>query len=237
MPPKFQPTDSLNIISGISTELDAPLRSLSATTQKLINDYKSRDFEYISYKDFKKIISTLEQINRQINRCSQTTTKIINLRPALTKMQSCDINKVVRDIGALLDQQLSLHKIKLQKKLTANLGNVRLGAVECDQIVHNVVINAIQAMPGGGIVKISTQNDKNPAFVRLTIADNGVGITPDHLEKVFEPFFTTHEQGVDKSVGLGLSIVRSIVTAVGGTIQINSSLRRGTEVVITLPKS
>ncbi|MGH7250184.1 MAG: hypothetical protein ACREGC_04360, partial [Minisyncoccia bacterium] len=63
-------SDSLTVISGLAHELDAPLKSIAVRTQKLIDEYKNRDFEYISYKDFKNIIATLEQLKRQMDRCS-----------------------------------------------------------------------------------------------------------------------------------------------------------------------
>ena len=70
-------SDSFTVISGLAHELDSPLKSILARTKKLINDYKNRDFEFISYKDFKVIISTLEQLERQLEHCSQTTSRML----------------------------------------------------------------------------------------------------------------------------------------------------------------
>ena len=234
-----QSSDSFTIISGLAHELDSPLKSILARTKKLINDYKNRDFEFISYKDFKVIISTLEQLDRQLEHCSQTTSRMLYVgkRQACLEENSCQINDVIKTITFDLSQQLKFTRIKLVLRLGKELPLVSLGPVESHQVVHNVIVNAIQAMPGGGLIKLRTFLDKTHGSIGIDVIDEGVGITPDHLSKVFEPFFTTKERGVDKSAGLGLSIIYSIINAVGGTVHIKSSLRKGTSVQILLPVS
>jgi len=231
-----QSSDSFTIISGLAHELDSPLKSILARTKKLINDYKNRDFEFISYKDF---ISTLEQLDRQLEHCSQTTSRMLYVgkRQACLEENSCQINDVIKTITFDLSQQLKFTRIKLVLRLGKELPLVSLGPVESHQVVHNVIVNAIQAMPGGGLIKLRTFLDKTHGSIGIDVIDEGVGITPDHLSKVFEPFFTTKERGVDKSAGLGLSIIYSIINAVGGTVHIKSSLRKGTSVQILLPVS
>ena len=234
-----KPSDSFTIISGLAHELDSPLKSISARTKKLINDYKNRDFEFISFKDFKVIIATLEQLDRQLEHCSQTTTRMLYVGKRLSRLEEnkSQINDVIKNISGDLSLQLKSARVKLVLRLGKELPLVTLGPVECHQVVHNVIINAIQAMPGGGIIKVRTFFDKVRGGVGIDITDDGVGISPDHLPKVFEPFFTTKERGIDKSAGLGLSIIYSIVNAVEGNVLIKSSLRNGTTVQIFLPVS
>ena len=231
-----QASDSFTVISGLAHELDSPLKSILVRTQKLINDYKNRDFEFISYKDFKVIISTLEQLERQLEYCSRTTSRMLYVGKRLSRLEenSCQINDVVKSVSVELSEQLKSSRIKLISRLGKKLPLAKVGLIECHQIIHNVVINAIQAMPGGGVIKIRTFLDKG-GLIGIDITDEGVGIAPDHLPKVFEPFFTTKERGIDKSAGLGLSIIHSIIHAVGGTVHIKSSLRKGTTVQILLP--
>jgi two-component system NtrC family sensor kinase len=230
-------SDSFTVLSGLAHELDSPLKSILARTQKLINDYKNRDFEFISFKDFKVIISTLEQIERQLEHCSQTTSRMLYVgkRQARLEANNCQINDVIKTVVADLGQQLKSARIKLMPRLGKQLPMVNVGPIECHQIIHNVIINAIQAMPGGGNIKVKTFLDKAAGVIGIDIVDEGIGITPEHLSKVFEPFFTTKERGIDKSSGLGLSIIYSIVNAVGGSVHIKSSLRKGTTVQISLP--
>ncbi|MDE1921407.1 MAG: HAMP domain-containing histidine kinase [Candidatus Omnitrophica bacterium] len=232
-----QTSDSFTLISGLAHELDSPLKSILARTRKLINDYKSRDFEFISYKDFKVIIATLEQIERQLEHCSQTTSRMmfVGKRQALLGENNCRINDIIRSVINEMGRQLESSRIKLTARLGKDLPKVTVGPIECHQIIHNVIINAVQAMPGGGTIKVKTSLDKAYGLVDIDVTDEGVGITPDHLPKVFEPFFTTKERGVEKSAGLGLSIIYSIINAAGGSIHIKSSLRKGTTVQISLP--
>jgi signal transduction histidine kinase len=230
-------SDSFTIISGLAHELDSPLKSILARTQKLINDYKNRDFEFISYKDFKVIISTLIQLERQLDHCSQTTSRMLyaGKRHARLEENNCQINDVIKSIFGELSQQLKSARVKIALRLGKQLPMAAIGPVECHQVIHNVAINAIQAMPGGGIIKVKTSLDKARGVINIDVTDEGVGITPEHLSKVFEPFFTTKERGIDKSSGLGLSIIYSIVNALGGSVHIKSSLRSGTTVHISLP--
>jgi signal transduction histidine kinase len=230
-------SNSFTVISGLAHELDSPLKSILARTKKLISDYKNRDFEFISFKDFKVIISTLEQLERQLEHCSLTTSRMLYVgkRHARLEENSCQINDVIKNVAGELSQQLKPARIKLVSRLGAGLSLVAVGPIECHQIIHNVIINAIQAMPGGGVIKVRTFLDKIHGFIGIDITDEGVGITPDHLPKVFEPFFTTKERGIDKSSGLGLSIIYSIIDAAGGSVHIKSSLRKGTTVQISLP--
>jgi len=239
MPSKNKPGPlaSFDVLSGLAQELDAPLQSLVKSSQKLLDDYKSRDFEYIAYKDFKNIIATLEQMNRQLKRCRMTTEHMLHLSKGKGGVLSrpSDVNAAINEVTGLLDQQLKSAKDKVVMHLADNLPLAVIGKVELHQVIHNVLINAIQAMPAGGKIKIRTGLDKDRNMVAINVEDEGVGITSEHLSKVFEPFFTTKERGVEKSTGLGLSIVYAIVHAAGGDIHIQSSLRKGTTVRIDLP--
>src|SRR5258708_4233125 len=92
-------SNSFTVISGLAHELDSPLKSILARTRKLINDYKDRDFEFISYKDFKVIISTLEQLERQLEHCSQTTSRMLYVgkRHAHLEENNSQVNDVIKN--------------------------------------------------------------------------------------------------------------------------------------------
>ena len=206
-------SNSFTVISGLAHELDSPLKTILAGTQKLINDYKNRDFEFLSYKDFMVIISTLEKLERQLEHCSRTTSRMLYVgkRHARLEENNCQVNDIIKSVLVELSQQLQSARIKLVSRLEKELPKATVGPIECHQIIHNVVINAVQAMPGGGVIKVRTKLDKARRFIGIDVTDEGVGISPDHLSKVFEPFFTTKERGIDKSSGLGLSIIHSII--------------------------
>ena len=145
------------------------------------------------------------------------------------------MNETIKDILGLLQQPFSMHKIKVQSRCAKNLPKVNLSKIDGHQVIHNILTNAIQAMPAGGTVSIHTSFDAKSKLVTVEITDQGVGIASAHLPKVFEPFFTTKDHGVEKSSGLGLSIVYAIVQAAGGSINIQSSLRKGTQVRLLFP--
>ncbi len=228
---------SFDILSGLGQELHAPLQSLVKSSSKLITDYKTRDFEYIAYKDFKKIMATLEVMNRQLERCAQTTGRMMHLHQIKHQMISdrSDINEVLKAVLGIFDQQMKSGHIVVIPRLIQDLPKAAIGSIELHQVIYNILLNAIQAMPAGGKIKIRTVLNKADGIVQLFIEDEGVGIPPEHLTKVFEPFFTTKERGVEKNTGLGLSIVHAIIAAAKGKIDIRSSLRRGTVVRIDLP--
>src|ERR1700679_2378025 len=100
MKPISPSSDSFTVISGLAHELDSPLKSILGRTRKLINDYKTRDFEFISYKDFKVIIATLEQIERQLEHCAQTTSRMLYVgkRHARLEENNCQINDIINSV-------------------------------------------------------------------------------------------------------------------------------------------
>src|SRR5271154_2447833 len=91
-------SDSFTVISGLAHELDSPLKTILARTQKLIQEYKNRDFEFISYKDFKVIITTLEQLERQLEHCSRMTSRMLYVGKRISRLEenNCQINDVIK---------------------------------------------------------------------------------------------------------------------------------------------
>lgn len=110
---------------------------------------------------------------------------------------------------------------------------VRMGRGEFNQIVVNLISNARDAMPTGGILTVWTTQDLSSQTVRVVVADSGTGIAPADLQRVFEPFHSTKPLG--RGTGLGLTTVRDLVTAAGGKIDITSAPGRGTTVEVILP--
>ena len=101
------------------------------------------------------------------------------------------------------------------------------------QVIVNLVVNGIHAMPGGGVLTIETQSFKDDVY--LLVGDTGVGMAPDVLRQIFNPFFTTKD--VDQGTGLGLAVVHGIVHAHAGVIEVESEAGRGTRFEITFPCS
>ncbi|VAX35800.1 hypothetical protein MNBD_UNCLBAC01-325 [hydrothermal vent metagenome] len=226
-----------NFIAGTTHEIQHPLKGLLDHAQKLITTYKERDFEYIGFKEFSNIMHTLEIMRDQIKYCYDTTERLLSLSKKKAKIKNnfCDVNANIRKVIKLLGYQRDVFEIKFEVKLTKNLPRVAINEVEFKQVITNVVTNAIQSIPSDGFVYLKTSYLKLDNKILIECTDNGIGIPKENLIHVFDPFFTTKHRGLEKSSGLGLAIVHSIVKAFGGNIMIKSHLRHGTTVRIVLP--
>jgi len=224
-------------VSGTSQELKHPLESVSQKVQELLSKYKNRDYEYIGYKEYLNIMRTLENIKKQLRYCHETTQRIVNLnrKKIGIKNSVCSLNLVIKDVVRQQAQRLKEHKINTVVNLKRTLPPVRLSDIDATQIITNVINNSVQAMPGGGTLTIRTSRLRDEDRIRFDISDDGIGISKENLHSVFEPFFTTKQRGIDKNSGMGLSIVEAVVRSVGGDIQVESSLRRGTTIRMLLP--
>lgn len=226
---------SSGLLTRLVQEINSPLKTISLSSQKLLDTYKKKNFEYISYKDFKQLLFTLEQMNKQIQRCYLSAQDITGLDKSKIKQESCDINEVIKEVLKPFRSKFVNSKIKPYIRLGQNVPLVKLNKLDGHQVIYNILTNSVKAMPAGGGIRIRTSYDLKIKMVVIEISDDGVGISQQRLAKIFEPFVTTKEQEVEQSSGLGLSIVNAIVQGSGGSINIHSSLRKGTQVRIFLP--
>ena len=148
---------------------------------------------------------------------------------------------VAHDVEQLVDELLPMLSAAAGPTVTLQLhkldvrASVEVDAVEFEQVLMNLVINARDAMPDGGIIGIALENVSNERpYVAIHVSDQGEGIAPEHVGRVFDPFFTTKPKG--RGTGLGLPNVREIVERSGGYIDIESELGRGTTVSVVLPR-
>jgi PAS domain S-box-containing protein len=159
-----------------------------------------------------------------------------------------DLNVVVGDMRGMLGRLLSREKVTVAAELQPDLARVKADRGQVEQIILNLAVNARDAMPGGGTLKIETANvelDEHYArthssvkpggYVVLTMSDTGTGMTPEVQARLFEAFFTTKEIG--KGTGLGLPTVLGIVTQAGGSVDVSSEVGKGTSFKVYLPKS
>jgi signal transduction histidine kinase len=150
------------------------------------------------------------------------------------------------DIGAVVTKSLSfisarLYKDKIEEKarIAEHLPPVHADPVQMEQVLLNLYLNAIDAMPSGGklTIEVTTDagaNDGGKPHVVISVADTGTGINPEHLAKIFQPFFTANKKS---GLGLGLAITERIIKNHGGRIQVDSHLGQGTRFTIYLPST
>jgi PAS domain S-box-containing protein len=193
------------------------------------------------------VIRNVQQIDRSADRATSLTRQLL----AFSRMQVLQprpmiLNTVVEEMGKLLPRLIG-EDIDLVINTAAGLGTIRADASQMEQVIMNLAVNARDAMPGGGRLRIETSNAEldhsyvathpivqTGRYVLLAVTDTGTGMDPETQAHIFEPFFTTKEQG--KGTGLGLATVYGVVKQSGGFIWVYSELGKGTSFKIYLPR-
>ncbi len=171
-----------------------------------------------------------DTIIETIHHLSKTVEQIVNFaRPLSLERRAVDLNRVVTDVLQLLEPQLTGGRIEPHVELAPGQLHARLDESSLRSALTNVLINGIQAMHGGGRLSLRTLRDEGG--VRVEIADTGVGMTREQMEKMFEAFYTTKAKGL----GLGMPYARKVIEEHGGEISVESSPGVGTLVTIRLP--
>jgi PAS domain S-box-containing protein len=211
----------------------------------IINGYSAMQFERTAPSD--PVHHEAEQIRAAADRASALTQQLLAFsRQQVLQPARVNLNDVVRNVEKLL-RRLIGEDIEVLLALASDLGTVKVDPGQVDQVLMNLVVNARDAMPGGGKLTIQTNNvelednyvkkhDSIRAgnYVLLAVSDSGTGMDPDTQARMFEPFFTTKEPG--KGTGLGLPMVYGIVKQSGGSLEVYSEPNHGTTVKIYLPR-
>ena len=142
-----------------------------------------------------------------------------------------NVNQVVQEALSLLEARCSTAGVEVVCALDPKLPLIPADPAQINQVIVNLVVNALQAMPDGGTLRLQTEADSD--YAGLHVEDSGTGMSPDVLQQVFVPFFTTKDIG--RGTGLGLPVVHGIVTSHEGTIQVHSAVGVGTRIEIRLP--
>ena len=210
------------LAAGVAHELNEPLAAILGYAQLVLEDH---GISGQSSKDIEKIIKSSLYARDIVKKLLLFSRQ---MKPSLDR---ADINKVIREAMFLLESRCQKENVTLEYDLQEDISLLDADAGQLQQVVINLVVNAIQAMPGGGKLTIKTKNgDKS---VILTVSDTGKGITDEEKRQMFIPFFTTKD--VDKGTGLGLSVVHGIIMAHKGDIAVTSAPGKGTRFIITLP--
>jgi two-component system, cell cycle sensor histidine kinase and response regulator CckA len=189
----------------------------------------------------------LEQILKATQRASGLTRQLLAFsRKEVVDPKVLDVNALLADLAKMLGRLIG-EDVELVIEPGAGLGCVKADAGQLEQAVMNLCVNARDAMPDGGALRVETANvDMDAAqcahldpmepgrYVRLTVSDTGSGIEKEILTKIFEPFFTTKDQ--DKGTGLGLAMVYGMVKQAGGYVWVESEMGRGTTFAVYLPR-
>ncbi len=219
------------LASGIAHEIRNPLAGIKTTAQAL-GEEMAKDDPKREY---------LNRITKEIDRLNELLKTFFSFaKPQTLLLVPCHIKEIINAIIPFLIKEIADKGIQFVESYHPQLPRIRVDKIQMHQAFLNLFLNAIQAMPYGGELKIeanpvilpspegSTQN-----FIKVVVSDSGKGIPPQILPKIFDPFFTTKPKGI----GLGLSITYQIIKKHGGTIKVHSQWEKGTSFIINLPET
>jgi signal transduction histidine kinase len=211
--------------SGISHELSTPLSVILNMTQLMKQEVK----------DDPALLKDMEIVEYEANQAIKVTRSLLGFaRSTRTNKELVDVNRVLEDLFKILEFQPAAKSVKLKKRLAPDLRLIYANSGQIRQVFLNIILNAIQAMPAGGELDISTGRWISEATegAEITIRDTGVGIPKEDIADIFQPFFTTKEEGT----GLGLAISYGIIKEHNGDIEVASEVGQGTTFRIFLPE-
>ena len=211
--------------AGIAHEIRNPLSSIRGLAQFVYNSFSKTDERK---EDLNTIIQEVDRLNKLVVQVlDYAKLKELNLT-------SFSLNHLINKIVELFKQEIKSKQIRFYLGFSLDISLIEADKDQIRQILMNVVINAIQAIPEKGKIKIKTEKDllRGEPAVKLVIEDNGIGIAEKDLNQIFDPFFSTKEQGS----GLGLSIVYKLVEGHQGEIKVESKEGEGTKFIIFLPQ-
>ena len=213
------------LAAGVAHEVNTPLAVISSYAQMLSKQVQG---------DPKKS-GLLEKITRQTFRASEIVNNLLNFsRTSGTEFRDVDVNKVITDTLALLEHQFKTSRIKVQDELSSHLPLITGNPGRLQQVFLNLFLNAKDAMANGGTLRVSTSNGDG---VSVIVSDNGAGIAPEHIQKIYDPFFTTKSsrEGQPRGTGLGLSVTYGIIQEHAGKIRVESRPGEGTTFYLDFP--
>ncbi len=180
----------------------------------------------------------LQKILEAAERASAITGGVLGLaRPRADRREPADLARLVEEVILLVGKDLSSHRVQLDFQ-AVNRPHAKVNPAQIQQVLLNLIINARQAMPRGGTVKVRVVHEPNARLAEVSVADTGDGIAPADLRRIFEPFFTTKAGPDDAGLGgtgLGLSVCRDIVESHRGRLRAESRVGQGTTFTLRLP--
>lgn len=209
------------VASGMAHEIGTPMNVILGRAEYLMERVKEEPIK----KGLQTIVAQVERITKVMNQLLSFA------RRRTPEQRALDLKDVVENSVEIFHERLARNRIRVELALDAACPLVHADADQMNQVLINLIMNAVHAMPDGGTLHIGLA----PAgdMVKLTVADTGHGIPPEVASQIFDPFFTTKEFG--KGTGLGLTVVKGILEEHGGSIAVESEPGKGTSFAISLP--
>jgi signal transduction histidine kinase len=219
------------LAAGVAHEVNTPLAVISSYAQMLARQLKGDE----------KLGPLLEKITQQTFRASEIVNGLLNFsRTSGAEYRETDVNAIIRDTLTLLDHQFKTAQIRVEMSLMSGLPPIMGNAGKLQQVFLNLFLNAKDAMAGGSApeertLRIATEVN---GHVSISIADSGSGIAPEHLRRIYDPFFTTksaRRDGQPRGTGLGLAVTYGIIQEHAGKIHVESQVGLGTTFYLEFP--
>jgi two-component system NtrC family sensor kinase len=212
------------LAAGVAHEVNTPLTGVSSYTQMLMGMLAETDPKH----------ALLQKVRRQAERATNIVNNLLNFSRTgnATEFSEVDIKRVLDDTLQLLEPQLRGNQIEIVRDYDPDAPLVFGNAGKLQQVFTNLLLNARDAIPAGGSIRISTIPSSDHSLT-IEVSDSGIGIAPENVAKIYDPFYTT--KGVGRGTGLGLAVSYGIVQEHSGHISVESSPGRGTTFRITLP--
>ncbi|MFW5958145.1 MAG: two-component system sensor histidine kinase NtrB, partial [Desulfosalsimonas sp.] len=208
--------------AGIAHEINNPLTTIMTSAMMLQEELAPSDEMY----------EELQIISNEAQRCRKIVQSLLDFARQTKPMQKLhDINDIIAESIYLTKKQAEFSDIEIKTHLAENMPQVYVDKEQIQQLVINLILNAVEATDPGGQITISTESPRSADKIYMHVKDTGRGIASEDLGRIFDPFFTTREFGT----GLGLSISHSIVERHGGEIKVDSRPGRGTKFTVILP--
>lgn len=211
------------LAAGIAHEINNPLTGVLTYSSMLKDDLAGTEY-----------VDDLNVIIDETLRCRKIVKEVLDFaRETRMEKEYTEINKVLNGALAILEKHVNLRKVKLNIIFADNIPPILVDVNQMKSVINNLALNAADAMPDGGELKIETSFIEEENCVSISFKDQGSGISSENLGKIFDPFFTTKEPG--KGTGLGLAVIYGIIERHNGRITVNSIIDEGTEFLIKLP--
>ncbi len=218
---------SLGILTaGVAHELTNPLNNISMIAQTYAEVYgKLGDQDRIEF---------MQKVEAETERIRQIVKNLLDFsKPKDIQPKEADVNDVIHKTLTLVQNMIDVSNIETRVHLADGLPHVFIDEHQIQQVLVNLVTNAVQATPAGGRIVISSRLGKRNSTVKISVADTGKGIPPEYLPHIFDPFFSTKGEG---GTGLGLSVSYGIIKKHKGEIRVESKVGVGTTFTIVLPQ-
>ncbi len=221
-----------NLAARLAHEIKNPMTAIGTFIQMLPQKYDDEEFR----KDFHKI--AMEETSR-VNNLVTELLDLINTKESHIELN--DLHGLIDKMILLVSPQTKAKKIDIKRQFDPDIGQVWMDSGKMKQVILNLLSNAVDFSPEGGKIELVTKNcaeKGKPEVIHIEIKDNGPGIPPSHVDKIFDPYFTTkHKSDIHKGTGLGLFIAYQNMQDHGGTIEVKNKDDKGEVFTLKLPNA